>query len=429
MNATTELILPDVVLTCLQTGKFKTGCLSVNFLTPLHRETASLNALVPAVLCRGTATLPNMAAISEKLDSLYGARIKPLVRKKGEVQAVGLYADFADEAFLPEGTNILEQMVSLVGEMLLRPRTHGGLFLREYVESEREKLLEQIRSRVNDKRSYSVRRLYELMCAMEDYATDRLGSETEAESITPHELTRHYQQLVADSPIEIFYCGSAGPARVKAALVSALAALPRSGAETPDVGTDIRMNALEAQPRRFEEELQVTQGKLAIGFRLGDCMLNPDPAAIRIFNALYGGSVTSRLFMNVREKLSLCYFASSWADLHKGILTVSSGIEFDKYDAALSEILAQLAAIGRADFTADELAAAKRSVAGDFRTVADSAVALENFYLDRALIGPDCTPDELASLAEEVTAQAVASIARGVECDAIYFLRGKKEDR
>ena len=427
MRTTTELLLPDVVLTCLQTNKFKTGCLSVNFLTPLRRETASLNALVPAVLCRGTATLPDMAAISARLDSLYGARIKPLVRKKGEVQAIGLYADFADEAFLPAGTDILEEMISLVGEMLLRPRTHGGLLLREYVESERDQLLEQIRGRVNDKRSYSVRRLYELMCSMEDYSTDKLGSETEAESVTPHELTRHYQQLVASSPMEIFYCGSADPARVKAALLNAFASLPRAVDEDLDVGTDIRMNALEEQPRHFEEELQVTQGKLAIGFRLGECMLEPDPAAIRVFNALYGGSVTSKLFMNVREKLSLCYFASSWADLHKGLLTVSSGIEFDKYDAALAEIFAQLEAVKSGDFTLDELEAARRSVSGDFRTVSDSAAALENFYLDQALIGPDCTPDELAALAEEVTAQDVSAIAQGVECDAIYFLRGKKE--
>ncbi len=427
MNATTELILPDVALTCLQTDKFKTGCLSINLLTQLTRETASLNALIPQVLCRGTATLPDMAAISKKLDSLYGARIKPMVRKKGEIQVIGLYADFADEAFLPANTNILEEMVALTGEMLLRPRTHGGLFLREYVESEREKLLEQIRGRINEKRSYSVRRLYELMCSMEDYATDKLGSETAAESITPHELTRHYQQLIADSPIEIFYCGSADPARVKAALLNALSTLPRSG-EEQDVGTDIRMNALEETPRRFTDELQVTQGKLAIGFRLGECMLEPDTAAIKVFNALYGGSVTSKLFMNVREKLSLCYFASSWADLHKGILTVSSGIEFEKYDAALAEIFAQLEAVKKGDFTKEELDAAKRSVSGDYHTVSDSAAALENFYLDEALIGPDCSPEELAALADGVTAENVVTIASGIECDTVYFLRGKKED-
>ena len=426
MNSSTELIMPNVVLTCLQTTKFKTGCLSINMLTPLTRESASKNALIPMVLCRGTESLPDMAAIYSRLDSLYGARIKPLVRKKGEIQVIGLYADFADEAFIPEGNQILEQMTALVGEMLLMPKTNGGLFLREYVESERDKLLELIRGRINEKRSYSIQRLLELMCAMEDYSTDKLGTESEAENITPAELTEHYHTVLASSPIEIFYCGSAEPERVKSALVSALATLPRND-EEPEIGTDIRMNSLEEKPRYFEDEMQVTQGKLALGFRLGECMEDPNPAAIRVFNAVYGGSVTSKLFMNVREKLSLCYFASSWVDLHKGILGVSSGIEFDKYDAALSEILSQLDSVRRGEFSEEELYAAKSSVASDYRTVEDGPIALEDFYLNQALIGPDSTPSELAALAEKVTAGEVASIAKGVECDAIYFLRGQKE--
>lgn len=426
MNAISEIILPNVVLTCVQTTKFKTGCLSINLLTPLDRETAAKNALIPLVLCRGTASLPDMAAISARLDGLYGARIKPTVRKKGEIQVIGLFADFADEAFIPGGSGILEQMVSLVGEMLLMPKTHGGLLSREYVESEREKLLELIQGRINDKRAYSIQRLFEQMCVMENYATDKFGLESEASNITPNELTRHYHAVLADSPVEIFYCGSASPERVRTALISALSGLPRSGAE-PDLGTDIRMNSLEEAPRYFEDEMQVTQGKLAIGFRLGECMEEPNAAAIKVFNAVYGGCVTSKLFMNVREKLSLCYFASSFVDLHKGVLAVSSGIEFDKYEAALSEILAQLDAVKRGDFTADELDAAKRSVAGDCRTIEDSPVALEDYYLNQALIGPDCSPAELAALIEEITAQEVRQIAQGVACDAIYFLRGQKE--
>lgn len=428
MNSSTELIMPNVVLTCLQTTKFKTGCLSINLLTPLNRETASKNALIPMVLCRGTSSLPDMAAISSRLDSLYGARIKPVVRKKGEIQVIGLYANFADEAFIPEESSILEQITSLMGEMLLMPRTQSGLFLREYVESERDKLLELIRGRINDKRAYSMQRLFELMCAMEDYSTDRLGTESEAENITAAELTQHYHSVLASSPIEVFYCGSAALSRVKAALISALAPLPRSNEDPEDMGTDIRMNSLEEKPRYFEDEMQVTQGKLAIGFRLGSCMEDPDPASIRVFNAVYGGCVTSKLFMNVREKLSLCYFASSSADLHKGILAVSSGIEFDKYDAALSEILSQLEAVRRGDISEQELSAAKSSVASDYRTVEDSPVALEDFYLNQALIGPDHSPSELAALVEEVTADEVVQIAKGVECDAIYFLRGLKED-
>ena len=427
MNSSTELIMPNVVLTCLQTDKFKTGSLSINLLTPLSRETASKNALIPMVLTRGTATLPDMAAIAMKLDSLYGTRIQPVIRKKGEIQVIGLYADFADDAYIPEKSGLLEQVSGLMGEMLLMPKTHGGLLLRDYVDSEREKLLEQIRGRINDKRSYSVQRLFELMCAMEDYSTDKLGSETEAENITATELTRHYHTLLATSPLQVFYCGSAEPDRVRTAVKAALASLPRSE-EEPDLGTDIRMNSLEEKTRYFEEELQVTQGKLAIGFRLGDCMEDPNAAAIKVFNAVFGGSASSKLFLNVREKLSLCYFASSWVDLHKGILGVSSGIEFDKYDAALGEIISQLEAVKRGDITEAELSAAKSSVASDYRTIEDTPYLLEDFYLNQALIGPDCSPSELAALAEEITVKEVVEIAKGVECDAVYFLRGQKED-
>lgn len=414
-------------MTCLQTDKFKTGCLSINLLTPLNRETASKNALIPMVLCRGTATLPDMAAISARLDSLYGARIKPVVRKKGEIQVIGLYADFADDAFIPEESSILEHITELLGEMLLMPKTRGGLLIKEYVESERDKLLEQIRGRINDKRGYSIQRLFELMCAMEDYSTDKLGSESEAENITANELTHHYHDTLASSPIEVFYCGSAEPSRVKTAVKAALASLTRSDGE-PDLGTDIRMNSLEEKPRYFEDEMQVTQGKLAIGFRLGECMDEPNVAAIKVFNAVFGGSVTSKLFMNVREKLSLCYFASSFIDMHKGILAVSSGIEFEKYDAALSEILSQLESVRNGDVSDYELFAAKSSIASDYRTIEDSPVALEDFYLNQALIGPDCTPSELAALAEDITLKEVVQIAKGVECDAIYFLRGAKEE-
>ncbi|MBP8640562.1 MAG: insulinase family protein [Oscillospiraceae bacterium] len=427
MNSSTELIMPNVVLTCLQTDKYKTGCLSINLLTPLNRETASKNALIPMVLCRGSASLPDMAAISSRLDSLYGARIKPVIRKKGEIQVIGLYADFADDAFIPEQSSILEQITELMGEMLLMPKTHGGLLTKEYVESERDKLLELIRGRINDKRGYSVQRLFELMCAMETYSTDKLGSESEAESITASELTRHYHDTLASSPIEVFYCGSCEPSRVKTAVTAALASLTRSD-EEPDLGTDIRMNSLEEAPRYFEDEMQVTQGKLAIGFRLGECMDEPNVAAIKVFNAVFGGSVTSKLFMNVREKLSLCYFASSFIDMHKGILAVSSGIEFEKYDAALSEILSQLEAVRNGDISDFELSSAKSSIANDYRTIEDSPVALEDFYLNQALIGPDCTPPELAALAEDITLEEVVQIAKGVECDAVYFLRGAKEE-
>ena len=427
MDAVRRELLPGVALTCIKTDKFKTGCLSVSLLTQLYREDAAKNALLPMVLRRGTSSLPDMEHISAALDMLYGARLEPQVRKIGEIQAVGFYADFADDAFVPKGAGLLEGVATLMGEMLLSPNTRGGLLLPAYVDSEKEKLLDMIRGRINDKRAYSVERMIELMCFGEDYAVSRLGCVEEAERIGYQKLTRHYRELLAKSPVELFYCGSAEPSRVERALKEALRNLPR-GEINYEIGTEIRMNAMEEAPRYFDEALDVTQGKLAIGWRLGACMEEPDMAAIRVFNAVYGGSVTSKLFENVREKLSLCYFASSVTDTHKGIMAVSSGIDFDKYDAAKTEIFAQLEAVKRGEVTDEELQYAKRYVASSLRTVTDSPGALENFYLSQAVDGLGCGPEELAALCEAVTKDEVVQIARSTECDAVYFLRGLREE-
>ncbi len=423
MEAVRREILPNVALTCLQTDKFKTGSLSISLLTQLKRETAAKNALVPYVLRRGCASYPDMERLAAWLEELYGAKIEPTVRKKGEIQCLGFTASFCEDRFLPSRVGLLEKITALLGELLLTPHTRGGLLLPNYVDSEREKLIERIDAAVNDKRSFAMRRLFELMCPFEDYATDRLGSREEAEGIAYVKLTRHYRELLASSPVEVFYCGSAAPFEVERALKNALASMPRSRPD-PELGTDIRMNTVEEKERFFEEEMNVTQGKLAVGFRLGKCMREPNQAALRVFNAVYGGSVTSKLFMNVRERLSLCYYASSVIDRHKGIMAVGSGIEFSKYGEALKEILAQLDAVRSGDVSEQELNAARRFVASDLRADMDSPAALEDFYLAQAIEGLDYGPEELAALAEDVGREEIVTIAQDVTCDAVYFLHG-----
>jgi len=423
MDTVRKEIMPGVVMTCLHTDKFKTGFMSVMLLTQLTREDAAKNALIPNVLRRGTLRYPDMEKLSAALDELYGARIEPSVRKKGEIQCLGFCADFVDDAFVPGGETVLEQVSQLVGEMFLSPITRGGLLLPQYVDSEKEKLIERIRSIINDKTGYSVHRLRELMCFGEDYAVSPYGTEEQAETIGYQKLTKHYRKLLAESPIEVFYCGSAEPWRVERAVSEAFATLPR-GDVSEEIGTDIRLNAMEEQPRVFTEELDVTQGKLAIGFRLGDGMLEPDNAVLRVFNAVYGGSLTSKLFTHVRERLSLCYFASSTIDRHKGVMFAYSGIEFDKYDEALGEILAQLESVKSGDITAEELDSAKRYVATLLRAQMDSPGALEDFWMSQNVEGLEYGPEELAALCEDVSVAEVVKLAQGVECDAIYFLRG-----
>ena len=427
MELSRTQITEGVYLNYLQSFKFKTACMSLTMLTQLNRETAAMNALIPYVLRRGTVQYPDMDAVSARLDELYGTAIEPAVRRMGEIQCVGFFASFPEEDFLPAEQNIMKNTAELMGQFLLSPNTKGGLFRPEYVDSEREKMLDTIRSRLNDKRSYAVTRCMEEMCCYEDFAVSALGSEEECENIRYKKLTQRYRTLLQTSPIEIVYCGRSLKSDVVEALKEALYTLPRGEIDC-DIGTDIRMNAVEETPRYFEEEMDVTQGKLVMGFRLGKVMEEPDFAALNVFNAVFGSGSTSKLFMNVREKLSLCYYASSAINTHKGLMLVSSGIDFDKLEKVKAEVFAQLEEIKNGRISEDEFTSAISGVASELRSYMDIPSALESFYLSQILRGLDYGPSEMAQLVREVTREQVIEIANSVECDMIYFLKGKEDE-
>jgi len=427
MDITRSEILPGVALTCLRSKKFKTACVSLNLLTQLKRESASMNALIPYVLRRGTSRYRDMEAISARLSELYGTAIEPALRLLGEIQCVGFYASMPESDFLPDKADLLHDTAELIGQFLLSPVTKGGLFLPEYVESEKEKMLEAIRSRINNKARYAMSRCVEEMCCFEDYAVGIRGSEDDCESINYKKLSRHYKKLIQESPIEIFYCGRAKSRDVERAFRDALATLPRAEIDY-DIGTDVRMNAVEAEPRRVCESMDVNQGKLVMGFRLGEIMDEPDLAAIYVFNCLYGGGASSRLFMNVREKLQLCYYVGSGTEVNKGLMFVSAGIDFEHREEAEAEIFAQLEEIKSGSFSEEELSVARARVSSDLRSAMDSQGELEGFYLSQIVSGLDYGPQELAALAEDVTKEDVVAVANSLECDMIYFLEGGESE-
>ena len=426
MERTRTELLPGVFLSHLQTDKFKTACLSISLLTQLNRETAAMNALIPAVLRRGTTRYRDMEQLAVRMDELYGTAIEPVIRRVGEIHCLGFFASFPEPAYLPGGQNLLGEVCALTAELLLAPNTRGGLLLPQYVDSEKEKLADLIRSRVNDKRSYAVQRCIEEMCCYEDFAVSRFGDLESCQSIHYKKLTKHYRELIRSCPVEIFYCGQASNRAVCAALKDALSGMPR-GEIDYDIGTDLRMNAVEDQARFVEERMDVTQGKLVMGFRLGECMENPDRAALHVFNAVFGSGATSRLFLNVREKLSLCYYASSALVLRKGLMLVSSGVAFENFEKARDEIFAQLECVKKGEITDEEMTWARRAVASDLRAALDSQGDLEGFWLSQALDGLDYGPEELAELTQDVTKEDVMAVAKSLECDLIYFLRGEED--
>ena len=419
MKVTRTRLADGVYLTYLPARKFKTSLLSAQFVLPLREETASACALLPAVLRRGTVSCPDMGALSARLDHLYGARIDYTVRKKGEDQCVGFVASFIDDSFAPGGEKLLEPVAELLGELICDPATERGRFVPAYFETEKTNLIDAIRSLINDKRDYADSRLRREMCAGEPYAVSRLGDEDTVEKLQPRKLYSLYGDLTATSRLELIYSGSARQERVERALRAAFSTLPR---ETLRDEEWAQPHPARKEPLVVTEEMDVTQGKLGMGFSCG----SDDYAAVLLGNTLFGGSSNSKLFLNVREKLSLCYYASSLFHRQKRLITVSSGIEFGNYRKAYDEILAQLAAVQDGQWEDWELEGAKSTLLNAYASMGDSQGRLENFYLGQAATGQQETPEQLAAMVRAVTPARIVKAMQTVQLDTVYFLKGKE---
>jgi len=414
------MILPDVYLTAVRSDKFKTGCLSVSLLRPLRREEASANALIPSVLLRGCEKYPNMKSISEFLDELYGASIGTLVRKKGEVQCTGFYADFLEDDFAWGKENVLERLIDAVGELLLRPVRENGVFVPAFVEGEKQNLINTIEARINDKRSYVLSQLVRTMCSGEAYAIPRLGDTEDVEKLDAAGLYEHFRHILTHSRLEIFYLGRADEERVTELLRMALRDLPRGKADA--FGTEVTLRP--GKPREAKERLDVTQGKLALGYRLGCTAADGTYPAALLMNAVFGGGVTSKLFLNVREKLSLCYYANSSLEKFKGVMVVSSGVEFADFEAARAEILRQLDDCRAGKITDEEFESARTFLLSSLKAGMDSPGRLDDFSLGQIILGRDGTMADLAERLKTVTREQAAEAARRVSLDTVYTLRG-----
>ena len=418
-------LFPGVWLRTVHTDKFKSAYLSLTLMTQLNRENASANALLPRVLRRGTMVHPDMESLSAALDELYGGAVEPVVRKKGESQCIGFLASFLDNAYALNGEDILSGAAELLGEMLLNPLTRDGVFDPDYVEGEKANLIDELRGQINDKRIYATRRLTQLMCREESFGADKLGQEDKVAAITPESLWARYQKLLSSAQIEVYYSGSADPERVREIMERVFSTLPVSQ-EREEPECEVRIHA-EQEPNVIEEVMDVNQGKLAMGWRTGGITVwEEECPALVLCSAVFGGTSMSKLFMNVRERLSLCYYASSALEKQKGLMIVSSGIEFQNYETAKREILAQLEDVKAGKITDDELEGARRILINQYRSIEDEQGRMEEYWLGQAAAGTEDDPGTLAARLETVTGEQIAQVARKLELDTVYFLKGKE---
>lgn len=411
-------LLPGVLLRCCKDDRFKQGILSVVLLRPMCREEAALNALLPAVLLRGCADYPDMRSITLHLDDLYGAGMGVVVRRMGDYVATGISCSFMDDRFAFPGDQVFGPLTRFLYKMLRTPRTENGVFLEEYVESEKKNLIAAIDSQKNDKRAYAGNQLRKLMCQEDSFGVPRLGSREEVAAITARSLWEHYEKILSESPVELCYVGSQEPAEVAALLKPLFDGLQRNVITLPPQ-TPLKA----ANAGFFEEAMEISQGKLCMGLQTPITCREPLFVPMQVLMLIYGGS-NGKLFNVIREKMSLCYDISGMYYSSKGYITVTAGIDFDKREQVQQQALALLEDCREGKITEAELANAKNTLISSLLATQDSTGGIESYYSNGCLGGYNPPLAQYAQAVEQVTAQQVQEAAQTIKLNTVFFLKG-----
>ena len=418
MIQTIEL-LPGVTLRCFSAERFKQGCLSLQFLRPMNREEAAQNAIIPAVLLRGTKKRPDLRAITLHLDDLYGASVGALVRRIGDYQTVGLYCGFIEDKYALPGDQVLEPMLGFLEELLLEPLTEGKGFSRDFVESEKRNLIATIEAERNDKRAYTAAQMLKKMCSADTFGIPRLGEVEQVEAVDSVSAWQHYRRILRESPVEVFYGGSGAPEIVAEKLRGIFRKIEREPVALPE-----QSPFRDGGGGSYTEEMEISQAKLSMGFVTPITNTDERFAAMQVLNTVFGAGMTSKLFMNVREKMGLCYSIGSGYYGSKGILTVSAGIDAEQEPVAVAEIMRQLDACRAGEITHEELTAAKEAILSGLRGVHDSPGSIEGYETTAAISGLPLTVEAYYRAVEGVTTEQVAAAAKTITLHTTYFLKG-----
>lgn len=421
MHITKKELSKNVNMYFLKTEKFKTNMISLVLRLPLCRDTVTQAALIPRVLKRGTQKYPTLAELSKKAEELYGASISSGTVKKGDNQLLVFSVQFVSDSFIRE--TITDDIVDLLWEFVLNPKTTDDSFDAEFVKQEKENLKNFIEGIINDKKAYASARCNEIMFDGDPYGICEHGYVEDLNNIDEKSLYKFYKELIKTAAIEVFVSGSFDESRVATAITDKFltALAPR---DAKSVTTALAECENEIKVKKVVEESQTSQSKLVMGFNCGTDPKSNEYYALMVFNCIFGGSPFSKLFNNVREKLSLAYYVFSAIDRQKSCMKISAGIEADKFDAAYSEIMLQLDNMKKGNFTDDEMFSAKKYLETGMGSIKDSMRATEDFYMGQILLNNDETIDQLSQRLNKVTRDEIVKAANSVQEDTVYFLKG-----
>lgn len=402
----------------INSEKFKTARADLFFVDNLVRERASANAIIPLIMKRGCAKYPSVRELESRLEELYGADIDGSVIKKGELQFIGFHMSHISDKY-SNGEKLFEECGELLTCMLENPMVEDGGFKKLIFTQERDNLVDYIRSRVNDKIRYSLTRCLEEMCEGEPFAIPEDGTEEDALLLSPQSTLGVYENMVSTYPAYAYISGQVDDRSIQKFIDSFLTR-ERSNIKKINhtcISKDVK------QVKRFEEKMDVSQGKLCLGFRTHVDPGSDDYFPMVVYNGILGGDTHSKLFRNVREKASLAYYAQSVLEKYKGLMIIMSGIETENRDKAEDIILKQVEAMRQGDFNAEDMEATQKALETGMKSMQDSQGGIVDFFMSQHLTESGEDFDSMIEKFRKVTIEDVVRVAQNVQLDTVYFLK------
>jgi len=414
-------ILDGINLYYIPDTKYKTVSMSTYLTRKLKKEEATLNALLSKLLTRGTVSHKDINELNIYADNLYGALYDVNITKKAYAQSIVSSVNFLSDDYTSEG--IARASTELMLDLLFKPNTESDAFSNEVFRVEKQNLKDDIEGLINDKRSYANFRCIEEMCSGGENSIFEFGYLEDLDKIDRYSVFKHYKDIITTSPIDIFVVGDIDLDEFCGYVKDYLKEF--SFNIKPIIPTDNTPNVKE-DVKYVEDVFDVSQGKLAMGFRTNITIDDESYYALLLANSIFGSGAHSRLFNTVREEMSLCYYASSMLDKFRAVMLVSSGIEFENFDKAKNEIEKQLKNIANGDFSDNELEVARSFIINSYLSYKDSPYAMKEYYRSHIFSDNHDTIDEAVAKLESLTRDDVTESLKGVVLDTVYFLKGKE---
>ncbi len=414
---TSERIIGNVNLHLIKEKKFKTNLIKVYFQRPLSAQEVTYNALIPMILQRGTSHYKTAKALSKKLEDLYGALLNGIVFKKGEKQIIEFNLGIPDLRYIDD-KKLLRQAIMLLNGVINQPVLENGGFKRQYIEQEVNNLINRMQSRVNDKNKYALERCIEEMCSEENFRLHELGNLEDLKDIDGVQLYQQYGRILNNSPIDIVAVGDQAFDQLADLFREELAL---KGGEVINIPRETIVYH-PAKVKKIHEVMEVSQGKLTIGYRTNIPFEADEYTDLMVYSNLLGGGAHAKLFMKVREERSLCYYIYARLEKFKSIMLISCGIEKEKYEETLSVIEEQLEAVKNGEITDQEFISTKKAMINSIKSMGDNQNTLADYYYSQIVGNRIVTPEEMIKRIEAVTKESLMAVARKIEKDTIYFL-------